>query len=146
MTERIETAGCFCGAIRAECRGEPFWIHYDHDDDCRRAIGGPLTVWIGYRPEQFNIVQGKVKTYSKTPGVIRSFCGRCGSSIGYTDDGIPDEQYLTIGFFDHPERFKPAVHGYWKSKLPWIEFADDLPRVDEYARRRDPKLGNPNTR
>lgn len=38
--DRVETGGCFCGAITAEMRGEPFWICFDHDDDCRRAIGG----------------------------------------------------------------------------------------------------------
>lgn len=146
MTERIENAGCFCGSIRARCQGEPFWTNYDHDDDCRRAIGGPLTIWVGYRPDQVTFLKGKPKTYSKTPGVVRSFCGRCGSSIGYIDEGIADEYYLTSGFFDHPERFKPSAHGYWKLELPWIEFSDDLPRVDEYTRRRDPKLGNPNTR
>jgi hypothetical protein len=80
------------------------------------------------------------------PGIVPSFCGRCGTSIGYVDKGISDEYYLTIGFFDHPERFKPAAHGYWRLKLPWIKFSDDLPRVEEYTRRRDPKLGNPNTR
>jgi hypothetical protein len=75
-----------------------------------------------------------------------SFCARCGSSIGYYDEGIPDEYYITIGFFDHPERFQPHAHGYWKLRLPWIEFADKLPRFDEYTRKRDPKLGNPNRR
>jgi hypothetical protein len=128
------------------CHGEPFWINYDHDDDCRRAIGGPLTIWVGYRPDQFTVLEGKPKTYSKTPDIVRSFCGRCGTSSGYVDKGISNEYYLTIGFFDHPERFKPAAHGYWRLKLPWIEFSDDLPRVEEYTRRRDPKLGNPNTR
>src|SRR3954462_310846 len=39
MENRIETGSCFCGAIAAEMHGEPFWICYDHDDDCRRAIG-----------------------------------------------------------------------------------------------------------
>jgi hypothetical protein len=146
ITQRIETAACFCGDIRAEMKGEPFWINYDHDDDCRRAIGGPLTIWVGYRPSQFNIIKGEAKIFSKTPGVFRSFCDRCGSSIGYFDEGIAGEYYFTIGFFDHPERFKPNAHGYWKLRLPWMEFADQLPRIDEYTRNRDPKLGNPNTR
>ncbi|MBA8878306.1 GFA family protein [Phyllobacterium myrsinacearum] len=127
-------------------RGEPFWINYDHDDDCRQAIGGPLTIWVGYRPNQFKITRGEPKTFSKTSGVTRSFCGRCGSSIGYCDEGIPDEYYVTIGFFDHPERFQPHAHGYWKMRLPWIEFADELPRIDGYTRKRDPKIENPNSR
>ena len=52
MASRIEAGSCFCGAIAAEMRSEPFWVCYDHDDDCRRAIGSPLNVWVGYRPDQ----------------------------------------------------------------------------------------------
>ena len=35
---RRETGACFCGGIAAAMDGEPFWICYDRDDDCRRAI------------------------------------------------------------------------------------------------------------
>ncbi|SFU21312.1 GFA family protein [Mesorhizobium sp. YR577] len=143
---RVETGACFCGAIAAEMQGEPFWICTDHDDDCRRAIGSPLTMWVGYRPRQFKLTRGKMKTFSKTTGVTRSFCGNCGTSIGYRDGGIDDEFYLTIGFFDHPERFQPEAHAYWKLRLPWVEFADRLPRIDDYSRQRDPELGNPRDR
>jgi hypothetical protein len=50
MAVRLETCACFCGAIVGEVEGDPFWICYDHDDDCRRAIGGPLTIWVGIDP------------------------------------------------------------------------------------------------
>ena len=40
---------------------------------------------------------------------------------------------LTIGFLDHPERFRPQAHAYWRMRLTWIEFADDLPHVDGYS-------------
>lgn len=98
MSERRETGACFCGAIAAEMTGEPFWICYDHDDDCRRAIGSPLTVWVGYRPAQVRFTRGTPKTFSRTRGVVRSFCGDCGSAIDYRDEGTPDELYLAIGF------------------------------------------------
>jgi hypothetical protein len=143
MSQRLETCSCFCGEITAELLGEPFWINYDHDDDCRKAIGSPLTVWVGYRPPQFHLLSGQPKSFSRTRGVTRSFCGRCGTSIGYQDEGIRDELYLTIGFFDHPERFKPAAHGYWSMRLPWVEFADNLEKTDTYTRTRDPETGTP---
>ncbi|TIT38098.1 MAG: DUF1272 domain-containing protein [Mesorhizobium sp.] len=72
-----------------------------------------------------------------------TFCADCGTSIAYLDQGLPEELYLTIGFFDHPERFAPQAHAYWDMKLPWVEFPDDLPRVGRYSRRRDPAVGNP---
>src|SRR4051794_14233198 len=58
MSTRLETGTCFCGAVAAEMRGDPFWICYDHDDGCRRAIGSPLTIWIGYHPSEFRLTRG----------------------------------------------------------------------------------------
>jgi hypothetical protein len=143
MKSRLERGSCFCGAIAAEIEGEPFFINYDHDDDCRKALGSPLTIWIGYRVEQVHFVRGTVKSFSKTAGIQRTFCAECGSSIGYADQGLKDEIWLTIGFMDQPKRFEPQAHGYWRLKLPWIDFADHLPRFETYTQRRDPLIGYP---
>lgn len=143
MTGRLERGSCFCGSITAEMTGNPFWINYDHDDDCRKALGGPLTIWIGYKRNHVRFTSGTPKTFSKTSGVERSFCPNCGSSISYADEGLEDEIWITIGFMDRPERFEPLAHGYWRMKLPWIKFADDLPRLESYTRKRDPKIGYP---
>ncbi len=143
---RIETGRCFCGAIQAEMTGEPFWVCYDHDDDCRRAIGGPLMIWVGYRPEEVRFIKGSPQSFSKTKGVVRTFCRNCGTSIGYRDLGLPDEIYICIGFMDVPARFPPAAHAYWTERLPFVQMDDGLPRVDGYTRARDPALGNPRDR
>jgi hypothetical protein len=143
---RIETGSCFCGRISLVARGEPFWINADHDDDCRKAIGGPLTVWIGYRREQIAFTAGTLRSFSKTPGVSRGFCHNCGSSISYVDEGLGDEIWLTIGFMDNPERFTPRVHAFWSTRLPWVEFADTLPRLERYSRERDAAMGFPDQR
>jgi len=146
IAERIERGHCFCGAIQAEMVGEPFWVCYDHDDDCRRAVGGPLMIWVGYRADQVRFIQGQPKQFSKTPGVVRTFCGDCGSSIGYFDQGLPDEVYISIGFMDTPARFPPTAHGYWQERLPYMQMGDGLPRVDTYTRERDPATGSPRDR
>lgn len=146
MTERRERGACFCGRITAEMQGEPFWIAFDHDDDCRRATGGALIVWIGYRPEQIRFTSGEPKSFSRTEGIVRTFCPDCGTSIAYMDTGIEDEVYLSLGFTLDPERFCPEAHAYWRMKLPWLELADDLPRIDGYSRQRDPAIGSPRER
>ena len=143
MPLRRETGSCFCGSIAAEVDGEPFWVCYDHDDDCRRALGSPLMIWIGYEPESFRFVRGMPKSFSKTRGVTRTFCGNCGTSISYADDGLQDELYLSIGFMDNADRFAPQAHAYWRSKLPWLEMPDGLPRIDTYSRQRGEEFGNP---
>jgi hypothetical protein len=77
---------------------------------------------------------------------VRAFCPNCGTSISYLDEGLSDELYLTIGFLDNPERFQPQAHAYWQMKLPCVDFADDLLRIEGNSRRRDPALGNPAAR
>jgi hypothetical protein len=146
MTERVETGACFCGTIAAELRGDPFWICYDHDDDCRRAVGGPLNVWVGYRPGEFRLTRGAPKSFSKTKGVVRTFCPDCGTSIAYCDEGLDNELYVSIGFLDHPERFEPEAHAYWEMKLTGVKFSDDLPKAAGYTRPRDSPLGYPSKR
>lgn len=143
MAERVETAACFCGTITARFEGEPFWISSDHDDDCRRATGGAILVWVGYRPDQVTFTGGTPAHYSRTPGVVRRFCARCGTSISYEDEGTPDELYYAVGFFDQPGAFLPEAHAYWSLRLPWVDFRDDRPRVDRYSRDRDPAIGFP---
>jgi hypothetical protein len=98
MNARVESGSCFCGAVAAEMIGDPFWICYDHDDDCRRAIGSPLNIWVGYRPNAFKMLRGMPKSYSKKKGISRTFCGDCGTSISYLDEGLgvsalPEEKH-----------------------------------------------------
>jgi len=145
-TDQEERGACFCGEIVAELSGTPFWVCYDHDDDCRKAVGSPLMIWVGVRPPQLRLTRGTPKSFSKTSGVTRTFCGTCGTSITYRDEALPDELYIAVGFFDHPERFQPEAHAYWGLKLPWIKFSDRLPKLDGYSRDRDPNLGTPRDR
>ena|ERR1700760_2508738 len=143
MTERVEFGRCFCSSIILEFRGDPFWICYDHDNDCRRATGAAFNVWVGYRAKQISLLSGSPTRFSRTPGVIRTFCAVCGSSIGYIDQALPDEHYFVIGFFDRPEDFCPAAHAYFAERLPWLNVEDNLPRFEGYSRIRDSGLGTP---
>lgn len=127
---------CFCGQIRFRFRGRPLWITYDHDSDCRKAIGAPLVVWVGYRTSDVELVAGMPAVYNSSPGIRRSFCARCGTSIAYEDDGLPDETYYTIGLFDEPEAFAPKAHAFLSERLSWVKIADELPRYPGHSRER----------
>jgi hypothetical protein len=63
---------------------------------------------VAYRPAQFRLTRGTPKSFSKTKGVFRTFCADYGTSISYWDEGLGDELYVTIGFFDHPEKIQAA--------------------------------------
>lgn len=71
---------------------------------------------------------------------MKSFCGTCGTSIGYVDDDLPNDVcwlHARTGWVT------PDAQGYWELSLPYIVMNDGPPRIETYTRARDPKLGSP---
>ena len=131
------TGRCFCGGVTGRFDGEPFWIAADHDEDCRRATGGALLIWIGYRPEQVRLEGDSLTAFSRTAGVVRLFCRVCGTSIAYEDARLPDEVHISLGFMEDHQAFAPQVHAFWGERLRHVELVDDLPKEEAFSRERD---------
>ena len=128
MTERARTGGCQCGAVRYEACGEPIVVALCHCSMCRRAGAAPVIAWAMYRREQVRMTGASPATYASSAAALRGFCGKCGTQISFTAEFIPGLIDLTVGSFDGPEDLPPSLH-YWDSKrLPWVRFADELPR------------------
>jgi hypothetical protein len=118
--------------VRYEATGEPIMIAMCHCSMCRRAGAAPAIAWAMYREEQVRMTAAAPATYASSPPARRSFCARCGTQISFTAEFIPGLVDLTVGSFDRPEDLHPSLH-YWDSKrLPWVSFADELPRYPEF--------------
>jgi hypothetical protein len=125
------TGGCQCGKVRYHTSGEPIVVALCHCSMCRRANAAPAVAWAMFSQDQVRF-EGEPKRYRSSPGATRGFCSECGTQISFTAEYIPGLIDLTVGSFDHPESLPPALH-YWESKrLPWVQFADDLPRHAEF--------------
>ncbi len=74
--------------------------------------------------------------YESSPGVRRSFCGRCGASISYEDERLPGEVYLMVGAFDEPGEFAPTDHSWASRALAGTAIPDGLPKFDRSTRPR----------
>ncbi len=59
--------------------------------------------WATFRRGEFAITAGNPTAYESSPGVVRTFCGRCGTSLTGLDDRVPDEIYVSLGSFDDAE-------------------------------------------
>lgn len=125
------TASCRCGLIGAEAKGEPFLVSYCHCRDCRKQAGAPVMILVGFRDEDVSW-QGQPAN-ARLGGVERAFCAACGSQIGYRDERLHGHVYLTIGFMDEPERYKPTLHAFDRRRLPFFHIDDDLPRFDGFS-------------
>lgn len=127
IAEHVAEGGCLCGAVRLRALGEPRSVPYCHCRDCRKG-GAPVSVFAEYGRERVEMVSKTLEVYESSPGVRRSFCRECGSSIAYEDERLPGEIYVHVGVFDEPERFEPTGHSWYSRRLEWLALDDDLPR------------------
>lgn len=129
MTTMRFEGSCLCGAVRLRAE-EPFldFLHC-HCTDCRKTHGAAFATSIGVARERFAVTAGadEVRAFTAPSGTKRSFCARCGAKIAVENDGW-DAVYVPGSLFDTAFPFKPQMHMYVRSRAPWYEILDDLPR------------------
>ena len=111
--------GCFCGAIRYRAGGKPLHSTVCHCESCRKACGAQSVAWITVPAGAFSWTQGEPFRFHSSPGVARTFCGRCGTSLTYAHENRPGEIDLTTGSLDDPEAFPPTEQVFAEMKLSW---------------------------
>ncbi|WP_373320264.1 GFA family protein [Gluconacetobacter sacchari] len=72
--------------------------------------------------------------YSSSPGVIRSFCGRCGSPLTYRRNDAPGELDIMTVSLDNPRLVPPSFHVWTDDALDWDWNTETLTR---YPRSRN---------
>jgi hypothetical protein len=119
---------CHCGAVHFTAMGEPLFVVLCHCESCRRSTGGAVVACCGFRREDVAFAGATPTYYSSSPGVRRGFCVRCGTSLTFESTRWPDDVHLMVGNFDAPESFTPQCHVFAAERMPWLHFADGLPR------------------
>lgn len=122
------SGGCLCGAVRYVARGAPLWSAHCHCESCRRATGSAMATYVGYRRNRVTQLGAAPASFASSPGVVRRFCGTCGTPISYEGERWPEEVHLFLCTFDDPESVQPQGHVYTAEQLSWLELADGLPR------------------
>jgi hypothetical protein len=119
---------CHCGAVHFTAMGEPLFVVLCHCESCRRSTGGAVVACCGFRREDVAFAGAAPTYYASSPGVRRGFCARCGTSLTFESTRWPDDVHLMVGNFDVPETFTPQCHVFAAERMPWLHFADGLPR------------------
>ena len=133
MTEEIPTyeGGCKCGQIRYRIAGIHTYSGVCHCDDCRRATGGAYVPWFGASPENLSITKGEIREYKSSPGILRGFCGNCGSPLTFRGDGWNDVA-ITIASLDDPNTITPTSNVFLSERLHWVQFNSDMRNYDGF--------------
>jgi hypothetical protein len=132
------TGGCFCGAVRYECVGEPLMMFKCHCRDCQRITGGGGVAGLLFSASAFRLTKGQLR-YHFTPSLAggmhrRGFCPDCGSRItGAESDQRPGEFIgVTAGSLDDPTRFHPQMDFFVEDAQPWDLMDPAIPKFQQY--------------
>ena len=128
MTDVQREGGCFCGAVRYVATGDAVTLCICHCESCRWATGAPMVAWGTFPRAHFRVTRGEPVDHVSSPGVIRSHCADCGTSLTYRHASRLDEIDVTLASFDDAGALAPTRHIWVQDKLPWITLADGLPQ------------------
>ncbi len=123
-----KTGHCLCGAVGFACDGPENWMAHCHCESCRRATASPFTSFFGVPNGMWRWTGEEPKTFSSSPGVVRSFCGKCGSQMAYQADRFPNEAHFYAATLDDQSGYVPTVHVHSDEMVGWITLGDVLPR------------------
>ena len=131
QTDKPLTGRCKCGAIQYQVKAVPTYVGNCHCDDCRRATGGASVPWIGTKPGDFDVTRGEIREFESSPGILRGFCGTCGSSLTFRGEGW-DDIGVTIASLDDPNAVTPQSNVFLGEKLHWLLINEDMRNYDGF--------------
>jgi hypothetical protein len=128
----MRTGGCACGAVRYEISGHLMKVTYCHCSKCRRWHGH-IGAWTAVERAGFRLVEQRgLKWHATSATVRRGFCGECGSSLLWDEDGDA-RMGICAGALDAPTGLESKAHIFVASKGDYYALPDDgLLRYDEY--------------
>jgi hypothetical protein len=130
--------GCFCGDIRYAVEGPSVWKAVCYCDSCTRASGAPAIAWTGIPKNRFRLLRGRLTIFESSRGILRGFCGRCGTTLTYQKDpqtisGARDDVYIATRTLDDPSAYLPDEHVFYGERVAWFEAGDDKPRHESLS-------------
>ena len=137
MTTFPVFGGCICGSVRYTVNGPAHCVVHCHCSMCRRSYASLVGTGATIEQKQVKLDKGeeKLETYEAPPGIRRQFCRKCGCSLFYFDDSLPEMLYYFPATLDggvHPGHPDGAeYHVFVESKADWEAFEDNLPRHSE---------------
>jgi len=121
---------CLCGEVKFEIHGKLGRSSHCHCSMCRKAHGAAFGTYALVRVEDFKLLAGAelIARYRSSPGVERTFCSRCGSTLQFISEKLPGIVDVALGVLDDDPGIRVPHHIYVASKAPWLEITDGLPQ------------------
>jgi hypothetical protein len=105
--------------VRYIAEGDPIVSAIYHCETCRGAASAPRLPFVGVSSAGFRYTRGTPVDYVSSPGVVRSFCGQCGSPLTYRRDDEPDGLDVMTVSLDDTNVVPPTFHVWTSEALTW---------------------------
>lgn len=120
--------GCLCGVVRYEvAESGASVVTHCHCQSCRRSVGAVAVTWATFSRAATSIRGESLRWHASSPGVLRGFCGACGSALFYTSEHYPALIDVTVGSLDQPASCPPSCHIHVLERVAWLPLAPALP-------------------
>ena len=130
MSDKCESGGCLCGAIKYEFdKSNLISAHHCHCIDCQKSTGsGKSTILM--LPAQAILMDGELKFYtsptSSGRNMSRGFCEECGSPVLSFIKEMQEVNFLKAGSLDDSSWLKIDSNFYSSSAHSWSPIDDDI--------------------
>jgi len=125
----IRKGGCFCGAVRFQCKGEPINVRVCHCRNCQRATASPFFARALFAHDALTI-EGETARYPSSDALDRMFCPRCGTRLFSWRKTRPVVG-VALACFDDRNAFAPTEHIWVSAKMDWVQLDEGLPHFPE---------------
>lgn len=119
---------CLCGAVRFSTAAISGIVEC-HCAMCRKAAGGYAGFFfVALRKDVTWEGEDHLTRYESSPGLVRSFCARCGTAMTGANLVEPDETIiLAANALDGEVPARVVAQEYCASKASWAERHDGAP-------------------
>lgn len=124
------TGGCYCGRVRYKLVEMPKSCGICHCRSCRRIAGAESVGWAVFDVGVFSFTSERPEEFRSSPGVERSFCGTCGTTLTYENEGraLID---VTLASLDDSEVLTPTKETWCQDRISWNQLNDSLSHYDQ---------------
>lgn len=130
--KNVFKGSCLCGDIQFSVSGFSEKAANCHCSMCRKFHGAAFATLVDVNHLHWLCGEHLLKEYTAANGSIRTFCSKCGASLGFRVKGVPFKDIeLAIATFDCDIPVTIDAQIYTGNKANWCELQRGIPTFEE---------------
>ena len=128
-------AACACGQLRIHTSGEPRIVSSCHCLACQRRTGAIFGSSAFFGRDQVVATEGEATAFRRQgetgAWLAFHFCPKCGSTVFWENERLPDMLSVAVGTFADPTFPSPVRTVWTRTKHAWVGFPEGVPHHPE---------------